>query len=258
MIGKFGGFVAQYMGDGVLAYFGYPQAHEEDAERAVRAGLALIEAAAKLDSGAGTVLRVRIGIATGLVVVGEHLGEGGTQEQAVVGETPNLAARLQSLAEPDTMIIDNNTHRLLGELFEYRARSETLKGFGEPVSVWQVSGLSALDSRFEALRTTATALVGRDEEINLLMRRWQQAKAGDGSVVLVSGEPGVGKSRISQTILERLSDDTHTTLRYFGSPHHENSALYPIVSQLERAAGFRRDDWVEQRLIQIGSGARPG
>ena len=251
VIGKFGGFVAKYMGDGVLAYFGYPQAHEEDAERAVRAGLALIEAAAKLDSGAGTVLRVRIGIATGLVVVGEHIGEGVTQEQAVVGETPNLAARLQSLAEPDTVIIDNNTHRLLGELFEYRARSETLKGFGEPMSVWQVSGLSALDSRFEALRTTATALVGRDEEINLLMRRWQQAKAGDGSVVLVSGEPGVGKSRISQTILERLSDDTHTTLRYFGSPHHENSALYPIVSQLERAAGFRRDDSVEQRLIKL-------
>ena len=160
VIGKFGGFVAKYMGDGVLAYFGYPQAHEEDAERAVRAGLALIEAAAKLDSGAVTVLRVRIGIATGLVVVGEHIGEGVTQEQAVVGETPNLAARLQSLAEPDTVIIDNNTHRLLGELFEYRARSETLKGFGEPMSVWQVSGLSALDSRFEALRTTATARAG--------------------------------------------------------------------------------------------------
>jgi class 3 adenylate cyclase/predicted ATPase len=252
VIAKSGGFVAKYMGDGVLAYFGYPQAHEEDAERAVRAGLALIEAAAKLDSGAGSVPRVRVGIATGLVVVGEHLGEGVSQEQAVIGETPNLAARLQALAEPDTVIIDDNTHRLLGDLFEYRARgSESIKGFVDEVPVWQVSGVGALDSRFEALRTTATALVGRDEEIDLLMRRWQQAKGGEGSVVLVSGEPGVGKSRISQTILERLSNDVHTRLRYFCSPHHQNSALYPIISQLERAAGFRRDDSVEQRLNKL-------
>jgi class 3 adenylate cyclase/predicted ATPase len=252
VIAKSGGFVAQYMGDGVLAYYGYPEAHEEDVERAVRAGLALVEAVAKLDSGSKTTLQARVGIATGLVVVGERLGEGITQEHAVVGETPNLAARLQALAEPDTVTIDGNTHRLLGELFEYRSLgSETIKGYDGPVPVWRVIGLSALDSRFEALRTTTTTLVGRDEEIDLLMRRWQQAKEGEGSVVLVSGEPGVGKSRISQAILERVSNDPHTRLRYFCSPHHQNSAFYPIITQLERTAGFRREDSVEQRLGKL-------
>ena len=158
VIAKAAGFVARYMGDGVLAYFGYPQAHEDDAERAVRAGLALIEAVAKLDVGAETALRVRVGIATGLVVVGDLIGEGASQEHEVVGETPNLAARLQALAEPDTVVIAGNTRSLLGELFEYRALgSVTIKGFGDPVPVWQVIGASAAESRFEALRSDQNA-----------------------------------------------------------------------------------------------------
>jgi class 3 adenylate cyclase len=189
VITKSGGFVAKYMGDGVLAYFGYPQAHEEDAERAVRAGLALVEEVPKLKPPGPSPLQVRIGIATGLVVVGDLIGAGAAQEQAVVGETPNLAARLQALAEPGAVVIASSTRRLTGGLFEYRdLGTVALKGFSENVPVWQVLGASAVESRFEALRTAATPLVGRDEEIELLLRRWDQAKAGDGQVLLISGE----------------------------------------------------------------------
>jgi class 3 adenylate cyclase len=252
VIERNGGCVAKYMGDGVLSYFGYPQAHEHDAECAVRAGLRLIEAVPKLSTNAGSPLQVRVGIATGLVVVGDLIGMGPAQEQAVVGETPNLAARLHGLAEPDTVVISASTRRLLGGLFEYRdLGTSSLKGFGEPVQVWQVACVSAADSRFEALRATTTPLVGRDEEIELLTRRWQQAKSGDGSVVLISGEPGIGKSRIAQTVLERISAEPHTRLRYFCSPHHQDSALYPSIAQLERAAGFRREDTDEQRLAKL-------
>jgi class 3 adenylate cyclase len=228
LIAKSGGFVAQYMGDGVLAYCGYPEAHEDDAERAVRAGLAVIEAVAKLDTNAGSALRVRVGIATGLVVVGDRLGEGISQDKAALGETPNLAARLQASAQPGTMVIVGSTHRLLGDLFEYRALgNHIVKGFNQPMAIWQVTGVSGLDSRFEALRTTTTAMIGREEEIDLLMRRWQQVKGGEGRVVLISGEPGVGKSRVCQSLLGRLSEEPHTRLRYFCSPHHQNSAFYP-------------------------------
>jgi class 3 adenylate cyclase/tetratricopeptide (TPR) repeat protein len=252
VIAEAAGFVARYMGDGVLAYFGYPQAHEDDAERAVRAGLGLITAVTKLDVGAETTLRVRVGIATGLVVVGDLIGAGASRQHEVVGETPNLAARLQALAEPDTVVIAGNTRSLLGELFEYRAfGSVTIKGFGDPVPVWQVTGASATASRFEALRATRTPLVGRDEEIELLMRRWQQARAGDGCVVLISGEAGIGKSRLAETILERLSGEPHIRLRYYCSPHHEDSAFYPAISQLERAAAFRREDTAAQRLDKV-------
>jgi class 3 adenylate cyclase/tetratricopeptide (TPR) repeat protein len=247
-----GGFVAKYMGDGVLAYFGYPQAHEHDAERAVRAGLAVAEAAPKLSTAAGMPLQVRIGIATGLVVVGDLIGAGAAQEQAVVGETPNLAARLQALAEPGAVVIAASTRRLTGGLFDYRDLGTTaLKGFAENVPAWQVLGASAIESRFEAMRTATTPLVGRDEEIDLLLRRWEQAKGGDGQVVLISGEPGIGKSRIAETILERVSNEPHIRLRYFCSPDHQDSALYPSVTQLERAAGFRRDDTDKQRLDRL-------
>jgi len=249
-----GGFVARYMGDGILAYFGYPQAHEEDTERAVRAGLALVAAVAKLGDGADTVLQVRIGIATGLVIVGDLHPDGAGPEHEVVGETPNLAARLQALAETNQVVIDSHTRRLVGELFEYRPLDPAaIKGFDNPVPVWRVIGPSAVDSRFEALRTAATPLVGRDEEIELLMRSYWHAKDGKGCVVLVSGEPGIGKSRIAQTDLDRLSAEPHTPLRLFCSPHHQDSALYPAITQLERAAGFRREDAHQQRLDKLES-----
>ncbi len=226
-----GGFVAKYLGDGVLAYFGYPQAHEEDAEQAARAGLALIEGVAKLDAGQANSLQVRVGIATGLVVVGDLLGEGAAQEQAVIGETPNLAARLQGLAEPNTVVIADNTRRLLGGLFDYRDLGTLpVAGIGYPVHVWRVVSASLVGSRFEALRAASTPLIGREEEIALLTRRWERAKTGDGSVVLIVGEPGIGKSRIAQTLLEQLGDEPHTRLRYFCSPHHQHSALYQKIA----------------------------
>jgi class 3 adenylate cyclase len=188
-----GGFVAKYMGDGALAYFGYPRADEHDAERAVRAGLALVEAVAGLDTAAGAPLSARVGIATGLVVVGDLLGRGAAQEQAVIGETPNLAARLQALADPGSVVIAPSTRRLTGGLFEYEDLGAIeIKGFSAPVIASRVLRESAAQSRFEALREARTPLVGRQEELALLLRRWQQAKAGEGCVVLVSSEPGIG------------------------------------------------------------------
>jgi class 3 adenylate cyclase/predicted ATPase len=253
LIERNGGFVAKYMGDGVLAYFGYPQAHEHDSERAVRAGLALVEAMPKLKTAvAGTSLQVRVGISTGLVVVGDLIGSGETQERGVVGETPNLAARLQSLAEPGAVMISASTRKLIGGLFAYRnLGTVAIKGFVENLPVWQVLGASAVESRFEAMRTATTPLVGREKEIDLLIHRWELAKRGDGQVVLISGEPGIGKSRIAQTVLERISTEPHTRLRYFCSPHHQDSALYPSITQLGRAAGFRREDTSEQRLAKL-------
>jgi class 3 adenylate cyclase len=247
-----GGFVAEYMGDGVLAYFGYPQAHEHDAEHAVRAALVLVEAVPKLATKAGSPLRVRVGISTGLVVVGDLIGAGAAQEQVVVGETPNLAARLQAAAAPDTVVVGATTRRLLAGLFEYQDLGGIeAKGFAAPVQAYQVVRPSTVESRFEALRATTTPLVGRDEESELLLRRWAQAKHGEGHVVLISGEPGIGKSRIAQTLVERLSGEQHTRLRYFCSPHYQDSALYPSITQLERAAGFRREDTDQQRLAKL-------
>src|SRR5215472_8215864 len=210
----FEGFVAKYMGDGVLIYFGYPRAHENDAEHAVRAGLGVIDAVGRLDIRSVT-LQARVGIATGLVVVGDLIGEGSAQEQSVVGETPNLAARLQTLAEPNTVFIAASTRRLVGNLFEYRDLGAIeVKGIAEPVPAWQVLRPSAVVSRFEALRgSTLTQLVGRDEEIELLLRRWARAKTGEGQVVLVSGEPGLGKSRITTELEQRLHVEPHLRLR---------------------------------------------
>lgn len=247
-----GGFVARYMADGMLAYFGYPQAHEHDEEHAVRAGLALVEAVPKLSTAAAAPLQVRVGIATGLVVIGDLVGSGEAQERGIVGDTPNLAARLQSVAAPNTVVIADSTRRLTGGLFEYRdLGSLALKGFAEPVPVWQALGASAAESRFEALRASTTPLVNRVEEIDLLLRRWEQAKTGEGAVVLLSGEPGIGKSRIAETILERVRGEAHACLRQFCSPHHRDTALYPSITLLERAAGFRRDDTDEQRLTKL-------
>jgi class 3 adenylate cyclase len=195
---RFDGFVAKYMGDGVLVYFGYPQAHEDDAERAVRAGLELISALSRLKTRAS--LQTRIGIATGLVVVGDLIGSGEAQERRIVGETPNLAARLQGIAEPNTVVIADDTRRLLGNLFELTdLGSKGLKGIAGPTRAWSVLRPSSVESRFEALHVTRlTTLVGRDEEMDLLLRRWSKANTGEGQVVLLSGEAGIGKSRGSR------------------------------------------------------------
>jgi len=252
LIEHHGGFVANYMSDGVLACFGYPRAGEHDAERAVRAGLALAAAVPKLRTAAGAPLQARVGIATGLVVVGALIGAGAAQEEALVGETPNLAARLQALAEPGAVVISSSTRKLTGGLFDYRdLGAVALKGFAENVPAWQALGASGAENRFKALRATTTPLVGREEEIELLLRRWERAKAGEGSVVLISGEAGIGKSRLAETIFERLRGEPHTRLRYFCSPHHQDSALHPNIMQLERAAGLRRGDTDAQRLAKL-------
>jgi class 3 adenylate cyclase len=248
---RFGGFVAKYMGDGVLVYFGYPQAHEDDAERAVRAGLELIASVAGLKTGAS--LQTRIGIATGLVVVGDLIGSGEAQERGIVGETPNLAARLQGMAEPNTAVIAEATRKLLGNLFELQdLGAKDLKGIAGSVHAWAALRPSSAEGRFEALHASGlTALVGREEELELLLRRWSRAKTGEGQVVLLSGEAGIGKSRLTAALLERLATEPHTRLRYFCSPQHTDSAFYPIIGQMERAAGLTDDDTPPAKLDKL-------
>ena len=248
---RFGGFVAKYMGDGVLVYFGYPQAHEDDAERAVRAGLELIGAVSALKPNAP--LQTRVGIATGLVVVGDLIGSGEAQERGIVGETPNLAARLQALAEPNTVVIAEGTRKLLGNLFELDDLGpKDLKGIAGPVRAWGALRASSAEGRFEALHASGlTALVGREEELELLLRRWSRARTGEGQVVLLSGEAGIGKSRLTAALLERLSGEPHTRLRYFCSPQHTDSAFYPIIGQTERAAGFAYDEKPQTKLDKL-------
>ncbi len=248
-----GGFVAKYMGDGVLAYFGYPHAHEHDPERAVRAGLAIVEAAPKLVTAVGAPLHVRVGIATGIVVVGDLLGSGESQERGVVGDTPNLAARLQAIAEPGAVVIAESTRALLGDLFEFRdLGAQELKGVTGPTRAYGALRESSQESRFEALHAAGlTALVGREEESELLLRRWAKAKAGEGQVVLLSGEAGIGKSRLTAAMLERLIGEPHVRMRYFCSPQHTDSALYPIIGHMARAAGLARDDDAKMRLDKL-------
>ena len=249
---RFCGFVAKYMGDGVLIYFGYPEAHEDDAEQSVRAGLAIIDAVARLHP--ANDLAVRIGIATGLVVVGDLIGEGASQEQGVVGETPNLAARLQALAEPGTIVIADGTRRVIGHLFEFADLGpQELRGFPGRPRAWRVVRDSQELDRFAALRSEAAPMVGREEELDTLLRRWSQASAGQGRVVLLSGEPGIGKSRLTAALRSRLSDIPHTRLRYFCSPQQRDSALYPVIAQLERASGFDRDDPPAMQLDKLAT-----
>jgi class 3 adenylate cyclase/predicted ATPase len=248
---RFGGFVAQYLGDGVLVYFGYPEAHEDDAEWAVRAGLELIAAVIALKTPAS--LQVRVGVATGLVIVGDLTGSGGAQERGIVGETPNLAARLQGIAEPNTVVIAEGTRNLLGTLFELEDLGPIdLKGITRPVRAWVALRASTVESRFEAMHPSGlTALVGREEEIELLLRRWSRAQSGEGQVVLISGEAGIGKSRLTAALLESLAPEPHTRLRYFCSPQHTDSAFYPIIVQMERAAGLLHDDTPSQKLHKL-------
>jgi class 3 adenylate cyclase/predicted ATPase len=248
---RFGGFVAKYMGDGVLVYFGYPQAHEDDAERTVRAGLDLVAAVSGLKTHAP--LQTRVGIATGLVVVGDLIGSGASQEQAIVGETPNLAARLQGVAEPNSVVIAESTRKLVGNLFEVEDLGpKDLKGISGPVRAWAALRPSSVESRFEALHASGvTELVGRQEELELLLRRWSRAKRAEGQVVLLSGEPGIGKSRLTAALLESLATEPHARLRYFCSPQYTNSVLYPIIGQMERAAGLAHGDKLQARLDKL-------
>jgi class 3 adenylate cyclase/predicted ATPase len=250
-VGRFGGFVAKYMGDGVLVYFGYPQAHEDDAEQAVRAGLDLVAAVASLKTHAA--LQTRVGIATGLVVVGDLIGSGASQEQAIVGETPNLAARLQGVAEPNSVVIAESTLKLVGNLFELANLGlKELKGISGPVRAWAALRPGSVESRFEALHASGmTALVGREEELELLLRRWSKAKTGEGQVVLLSGEAGIGKSRLTATLLEHVATEPHTRLRYFCSPQHTDSAFFPIIGQMERAAGLTHDETSRTKLDKL-------
>jgi class 3 adenylate cyclase/predicted ATPase len=252
-VARYEGHVAKFMGDGVLAYFGWPRAHEDDAERAVRASLDLVETVRKLTTPAGGELAAHIGVATGLVVVGDLLGEGASEEQAVVGETPNLAARLQAIAEPGSVVVSASTCKLLGRLFEVRDLGAVeAKGFDAPVQAWQVVGESSVASRFEAFHSVGiTPLVGRKEELELLMRRWRKAQDGEGQVVLLTAEAGIGKSRLVAALQERLQAEPHIRLSYFCSTYHTDSALYPVISQLERVAGIERNDASQAKVDKL-------
>ena len=248
-----GGFVAKYMGDGVLVYFGYPQAHEDDAERAVRSGLELVAGVSSLKTHAA--LQTRVGIATGLVVVGDLIGSGASQEQAIVGETPNLAARLQGVAEPNSVVIAESTRKLVGNLFELEdLGSQELKGMSGPVRAWAALRPSLIESRFEALHGgSLTELVGREEELQLLLRRWSKIKTGEGQVVLLSGEAGIGKSRLTAALLERFANEPHTRLRSFCSPQHtdsafiQSSAKWSALPHYPAATAFKRSSTSSMR-----------
>ena len=253
IVEQFGGFIARYMGDGLLAYFGWPVAHEDDAERAVRAGLAAVEAVARLQTPAREPLRARVGIATGLAVVGDPLGDGISREEAAVGETPNLAARLQELAQPGMVVIAAGTRRLIGAWFELRDLGPCLvDGFKAPVEAFHVAGESAAEGRFEAMHSTQlTPLVGREHELALLLDRWEQAKEGEGQVVLLSGEPGIGKSRLVRGLCERIRGEPHAPLSQFCLPYHTNTVLHPVVGMLKRASGLRHDDPPGRQLDKL-------
>jgi class 3 adenylate cyclase len=241
------GYVAKYLGDGVLAYFGWPNPDEVHAASAVRAALAILEAVRS------HALRGRVGIATGLVIVGDLIGAGAAREHPAIGETPNLAARLQALAEPDTIVVSEATRAQLGRMFELEELGAlTLKGFDKPVLAWRVRRETGIASRSELLYSSAVPpLIGRDEELDLLLRRWRQAKEGEGRVVLLSGEAGIGKSRLLAALEERLAGEPHVGLRYFCSAHHQDSALNPIIARLEQEAGFDRGDTAEDRLAKL-------
>ena len=246
----FGGFVARRVGDGVLIYFGYPNANEDDPEQAVRASLAVIEAVGRIER--PEPLQVRLGIATGLVVVGDLIGSGNVNDYEVLGEVPNLAARLHTLAEPNSIVIAEGTRRLVGSVFKLEDLGfKNLKGFAEPQRAWRVWGENLFKGRFEALRSAETPFINRQEEIDLLLRRWAQAKAGEGQVVLLSGEAGIGKSRLTVSFGNLLDAEPYANLHYFCAPHHQDSALFPIINHLEHQAGFGREDTPDAKLDKL-------
>jgi class 3 adenylate cyclase len=260
IVRTFEGHLVRFMGDGALACFGYPVAHEDDPERAVRVGLELVECIAAVRGPPEVALQARVGIATGLVVVGDLISDGAADRSAVVGETPNLAARLQTLAQPGTVVVAASTHRLVRGMFDFADVGEhQLKGFAEPVHAWQVLGIAVSEGRFASRQTVGlTPLVGRGHELNLLLRRWERASRGEGQVVQLVGEPGVGKSRIAQSLRDALRQDDQLTLRFFCSSFYANSALYPVLEHLERAAGFRREDPPAVKLDKLRDLLRQG
>jgi len=251
---RFNGHIAKFMGDGILAYFGWPAAYEDQAERAVRAAISVVSAVRHLTLPQAAELDVRLGIASGQVVVGDLLGEGIAQEAAVTGDAPNLAARLQEIATPGKIVICDMTRRLVGRAFTLTdLGSRQLKGFADATPVWRVVGEREFDSRFDVTqgRLEALSMVGRTHELGLLLDRWERAKAGEGQVVLISGEAGIGKSRLLQAFRERIADDSQFRLRYQGVPYYTNSALYPIIARLERAARFLPEDSAEAKLEKL-------
>ena len=252
-VSAFGGSIAKYMGDGALVYFGYPEAHEDDAERAVRAGLALLDAVAAMRLPVAVRPQVRIGIATGLVVVGELIGEGAAQERVAVGDTLNLAARIQAATSPDTVAVGDLTHSLAGAAFDYEDLGpHEFKGISGPTRLWRVTGESGTRGRFDSRTAKGlTPLVGRAEEIGLLQRRWDYAKEGDGQLILLSAPAGFGKSRITEAFREHLGDSSITYLKYLGSPFHVNSPFYPFIKQLEWAPGIVRTDTGARKLDKL-------
>jgi class 3 adenylate cyclase/predicted ATPase len=253
VVARFEGHVAKFMGDGVLAYFGWPRAQEDAAERAVWAALAIAKAVAEIVAPTGSTLVARMGIATGLVVVGDLVGKGAAQEEAVVGETPNLAARLQQIAQPGTVVISEPTRRLIGGLFEVvEVAPHVLKGFSEPLRAYCVLGEGQAEGRFEAMHGSGIApLVGRVQELALLLERWERAREGEGQVVLLSGEPGIGKSRLLRALRENLPQESYTPLSQYCSPLHQTSALHPVIDLLERAAKFAPDDVPSRKLDKL-------
>ncbi len=253
IIQSYGGAIGKFMGDGVLAYFGFPIAYEHDAERAARAALEIVVAVERLSTRANAKLKARVGIATGLVVIGDLIGEGSAQEQAVVGDAPNLAARLQSLADPGCIVVSEATRRLIGDLFHVRSLGRhSLKGFSDPVEAWGVEGFRNTDSRFEAAHSQQlTGFIGREKESALLVERLKTAWRGEGQIVLISGEAGIGKSRFAAWLSEWSANEQHTRLRYQCSPYHRDSSLYPFIQQLERAADIKADDPADTKLTKL-------
>ena len=252
IVRRFNGYVARYMGDGLLVFFGFPQADEHDSERSVRTGLEIVQSVRQLD--VGVRLQARVGIATGEVVVGDLIGEGASMELSAAGRTPNLAARLQTMAEPDTVVVSEATRALVGDLFEYKDLGKhRLKGFDEPIQVYEVGAELSFESRFEATRgeRSLTSLVGRNREFEQLWLGWNRAKHGEGRAILLVGEAGIGKSRLTHALRERIAWESHHLLRYYGVPYFQDSPLYPVIKQLERAAELSREDTSESRLDKI-------